>query len=421
MFDIVAVTESWLSNVVCSSEILPLGFIVYRKDRPSRGVGVMLAINCSIFSMEVPSPDHLEVVSVHVIRSSKAPLVFCVVYVPPNPDYHYCSDLLDYLATLISVHDVVLLGDFNVPDINWSTLSGQSTFSQLLCDFIFQSNLVQLITCPTHIKGNVLLVNSHDIVSDLEILSYLNFSDHFPITFNVHSCMKDNTKPSSSSPTLNYSKIDYNGLTSYLLTYDFDFLYQSSDIEFVWSSLKSIILESIYSFTPTVKRHKYKFPRWYTPEIRHEINKLRTLRKLAKRSNCSKGKSVELAESLLRKKMLDSKLAFESKLVNDFVISKNSQIFKYIGSLSKTRDLPSTVYLGDKQATTAIDKATLFNTYFQSVFNAECPTLSPLRDISFPDISLSNISFTDFETFTALSSLDPTKSMGCDGIPPSCS
>ena len=74
--------------------------------------------------------------------------------------------------------------------------------------------------------------------------------------------------------------------------------------------------------------------------------------------------------------MFDSKLAYES----------NSQIFKYIGSLSKTRDLPSTVYLGDKQATTAIDKATLFNTYFQSVFNAECSTLSSLRDISFPDI-----------------------------------
>ena len=156
---------------------------------------------CSISSVEIPSPDHLEVVTVHV--TSNAPLVFCVVYVPPNPDYHCCSDLLDYLAT----------GDFNVPDIKWSTLSGQSTFSQLLCDLIFQSNL---ITCPTHIKGNVLdlvLVNSLDIVSDLEIL---NFSDHFPITFNVHSCMKDNTKSSFSSPTLNYSKTDDNGLTSYL-------------------------------------------------------------------------------------------------------------------------------------------------------------------------------------------------------------
>ena len=50
---------------------------------------------------------------------------------------------LAYLTDIMqSTEEVILLYDFNAPDINWSTLSASSDFSLNLCDLIFQYNYV---------------------------------------------------------------------------------------------------------------------------------------------------------------------------------------------------------------------------------------------------------------------------------------
>ena len=44
-FCIVAITETWLNSFIMDNEILPSGFNLYRKDRTTRGGGVMLAVS----------------------------------------------------------------------------------------------------------------------------------------------------------------------------------------------------------------------------------------------------------------------------------------------------------------------------------------------------------------------------------------
>ena len=39
------ITETWLSSTVLDNEILPSNFSLYRKDRESRGGGVLIAVN----------------------------------------------------------------------------------------------------------------------------------------------------------------------------------------------------------------------------------------------------------------------------------------------------------------------------------------------------------------------------------------
>ena len=58
---------------------------------------------------------------------------------------------------MISLPNTILItGDFNMPDINWSTLTGCSMISNNFCEFIFQSNLAQIVNIPTHKHGNTL-------------------------------------------------------------------------------------------------------------------------------------------------------------------------------------------------------------------------------------------------------------------------
>ena len=69
--------------------------------------------------------------------------------------YDLISNLTQLVKTNLST-DIIITGDFNLPDINWDTLSATSTSSSAFCDFIFDSLLTQLVDLPTHVKGNIL-------------------------------------------------------------------------------------------------------------------------------------------------------------------------------------------------------------------------------------------------------------------------
>lgn len=79
--------------------------------------------------------------------------------------------------------NVLTLGDFNHSDVNWSSLTSTSLLSGMLCDFVFDNNLSQMIYVPTHLKGNCLdlvLANSSDNVGQIHVCkSQLIISDHF--------------------------------------------------------------------------------------------------------------------------------------------------------------------------------------------------------------------------------------------------
>ena len=98
------------------------------------------------------------------------------VDIPPNSPAAYYENLLDFLSNIdTSAVNLILLGDFNLPDINWNTQSGVSMISNHFCDFVFDNGLGQLINGPTHIHGNtldLLLTNFEENIFSLS--SYYN-------------------------------------------------------------------------------------------------------------------------------------------------------------------------------------------------------------------------------------------------------
>ena len=147
-FDIVCVTETWLTDAVSNAELLPNSYSVFRRDRVSRGGGVLIAIKNSISSQLFCIGDTTEMISVHLDTCPRS-LLTCL-YIPPN-----CSDvcqreILNSLNCLGNDPNSFIVGDLNLSDIEWETQHAKSLFSQnvvtlSVCIILYNWLIFQLI------------------------------------------------------------------------------------------------------------------------------------------------------------------------------------------------------------------------------------------------------------------------------------
>ena len=84
--------------------------------------------------------------------------------------------------------------------------------------------------------------------------------------------------------------------------------------------------------------------------------------------------------------MSTAKSSFESQLIDQFEFNNSNKIFKYIKTIVKSDSLPVAMHLNDKSATSDLDKANLFNIFFESVYTKGCesPDLSSCRLSKYP-------------------------------------
>ncbi len=136
--DIIGVTETWLNDSILNNEILPYDYSIFRKDRNSRGGGVLLAIHISIPTKLIPSPPNLEIIVVELIHVK---CIVCSVY-SPTVNLTTFTDTLSFLSNLASVQNVLIIGDFNLPD-----LIGPHSLAVLLCQ-TYSVILFSIITYP---------------------------------------------------------------------------------------------------------------------------------------------------------------------------------------------------------------------------------------------------------------------------------
>ena len=106
-YSIYCITETWLSDLIFDCEILPTNYTLYRKDRKSRGGGVLIAVDSSVSCSVSPSPADLEIITVKV-ATQKRVITVCTVYVPPNTGGDYHSALLSHLEDVVTLFDNVI-------------------------------------------------------------------------------------------------------------------------------------------------------------------------------------------------------------------------------------------------------------------------------------------------------------------------
>ena len=223
----------------------------------------------------------------------------------------------------------------------------------------------------------------------------------------------------SSGNIFNYSKADWLGLEDSFLDADFSHCYSLPDVNSMWRCIKEIILQGCHQFIPKAHTKKSHLPRWFTPAIRHSLNKVRTLRRrvLASHYPSSLVSKLHKMESSLQSQICATKKAYEFDLIKNSLHNKR-KLFKQIKSFTKNVSLPPRVNWNHLSSSDPMEKCELFNRFFNLVFVNSSYSLPDLSCLPIPSHQLNLISFTESDVWTVLASLDPDKANGLDNIGP---
>ena len=427
-FDIICVTETWLNNTVFNNEILPTSYTIYRKDRVNRGGGVLVAIHNSIPSQLCHTSNSIEMISVHLNIRPK--LLLICLYIPPNCTSEYQQETLHAISNIQDDVSTIILGDFNTPDINWLTLCAGSPFSRNLCNTLHHLNYLQLVNTPTHQAGNILdliLTNAPHRISNIVVGtdSTLN-SDHFLVTADILSHSNTNSTRSVGTGSyslnaLNYRKANLpalaDHLTDSLILYN---SFSSHNLESSWSALRDAITLSTSIFVPSATIPSKVSPHWFNASIRHQLNKVRSLRRRIKRhpTQMLRTRLMQM-ERYLQSLIQSTKENYLMQIVTTFRSNPRKLYVTYLNNLSESKFEPHFIYHNDATIHDPHKRAMIFNEYFNSTFTTSDYVLPLTQSLPAPATPcLSELSLNESEVYEILVQLDTTKAMGCDNIHP---
>ena len=194
---------------------------------------------------------------------------------------------------------------------------------------------------------------------------------------------------------------------------------QSPDSTIInWSAIKHAILDSCNKFIPKARIPTKPSPRWFNPEIRHQLNKVHTIRRRIKTSPTQHLiAKLSQMEASLQSSMEKSKDDFLQSLTSTFKLQPK-KLYGYMNSLSKAKLKPNFIIQNGHSIDDPLHKARCFNEFFNSIFTTSNYSLPSTTSLPTPTTHISKIEIKVEDVYNGLLQLDPTKAMGCDQIHP---
>ena len=141
---------------ICNNEIFPQDNQVYRVDRADGYGGVFFACHNTINCTQISIQSQCEVVACKVNLSDGHVLIVLTIYRPPNRDIQYMQNVCKVIENLCSKYENAVMwvtGDFNLPNIDWSSNSVVgSTYPLELCNMLIDTfntfGFTQMVDSP---------------------------------------------------------------------------------------------------------------------------------------------------------------------------------------------------------------------------------------------------------------------------------
>jgi hypothetical protein len=140
-----------------------------------------------------------------------------VVSRSPNSTEENNSKLLNILSNLpYNSHTALIVGDFNMPKINWETWSTPTSAESKehkLIESLRDNFLILLVWKPTRFHGSdipsildLVVTNKEEVVKSIDYQSGIGKSDHCVLEINIECTIPDSSR---SKEYRNYNKGNY--------------------------------------------------------------------------------------------------------------------------------------------------------------------------------------------------------------------
>ena len=425
--DIVGITETWLNDKISDEELHIKGYTLLRNDRndniKSRGGGVVLYVRNELHPIHKTDLTELnfpESIWCSINCNGENTLIG-VCY--RAPDSSEINDIALYsLLNRVKNQRVVVLGDFNYPEINWNqddTLDAAHPFIECLGNnFLFQ-----LVEEPTRGKKFLDLVLSSDdsIVQKLQVGEPFESSDHQVIRFEL-ICEKRTLE--KNLKIYDYFKADYNEIRKYAESLNWGSINKLNinSVDEIWAEIKTNLADVKDKFINLKRKTKNKC-KWVTKRV----TRFRNAKKKAWNNYIKSGKESSLYEVYKKKLKVSinenkvAKQSFEEKLANN-IKNDSKSFYAYVGSKKRVNNKVGPLRDNSKQILNSnIENANLLNAYFSSVFTVENLNSIPAPIKLFSensDQTLTNIDITEDIVLEKLNKINVSKCQGSDQLHP---
>ena len=157
----ICLCETFLHEGILDSEVQIPGFIIVRSDRVSRpGGGVCLYLRKNLI-YKICLKYSNSICDLLIVKILSPDLIIILVYRPPSSPLSDFDDIItkarEFILSLPApLPNIILLGDFNMPEVIWDNPHAYNPSSELLIDLATLLFLNQQVSTPTR-KSNVLI------------------------------------------------------------------------------------------------------------------------------------------------------------------------------------------------------------------------------------------------------------------------
>ena len=425
--EIIAISETWLTEGDLVPQVISDKFIIHRVDRSSQmqGGGAALLVSKAEPHLRLDiglSTQNIQMCAVSLLSNTNKATI-ASVYRSPGANLEEDRQLIGSLEELSkSPHKLVIVGDFNFPGINWATESClQGTPEEDFLEWFHSRALLQHVNEYTRFRTGQapslldLVISRHQ--RDIEVVRFLppiGKSDH--LVLKVVLNVKQSKAPTSRSR--NFDKMDIAQLQSRALDLEWYVATENVTVEDRWQLIRNNLQRLQEEFAPLRNRKQHGKPPWWRAGISRAIrNRDRCWRHYQEvGTQLSWVRYTQLrnkAVSLIRKE----KRNFELRLAQK-VRQQPKRYYSYAQSKKNLRDKVGALVLDGNQI--AIDdqsKATALGNYFKSVHRLDSGSANPSTTNPLP-AEINDLVITAGELLKILEGLDKSKAPGPDGIHP---
>ena len=341
--EIISITESWGGKDIGDGIFNLRGYNMYREDRNRRGGGVLLYISDKIeqrVCRPLSTQDFESSTWCWIVEKGGKKILVGSVYRSTAPDPDNDARMLQKIERACEIageNRILILGDFNVPRIDWQNLelmSEATAREEAMLNLMQDCFLYQHVKEPTRFRNeqestlDLILTNEEEDVKNIKVLPPLGNSDHGIVMGEFVCEWKGRVE---RKPRRLYHKGRYGQIVDKMDEINWETEFENKSVQECWDYFKNKLTNLVDEFVPMSTPKEYDEPWMNRALMRYWRKKHFAWKRFTESKSYIRYREYKREANCVKKQTRKAKRNYERKLAKGIVQNKRA-FFRYVNS-----------------------------------------------------------------------------------------